>query len=535
MKGSLQKLRRRHNKSGSNNHNDSRSNKVIASVDDENNTSSSTFLDSPSFVLAGFADHEQQNKNNISMLSSLSERNDGSFITTENAEEEEEVPQLMMGDTKNSDNVATKNWRPWEKFLTRACAGFSMLFSFFFIIYRGHLYVCAFVALLQILLFRELVTVRYNAYFYIIEQNIPLFRTTQWMWFFLAIFYTYSDFALDVVMNNTSLHFLKPYAQLQGPFSFLLYAGTFVLTITTMQIGYIRFQLNQLCWTILVLCLIVGQVKYIMHNAYNGLIWFTLPILLVITNDVAAYFCGMTCGRKFIRRPFINLSPNKTWEGFIGGGLFTVLMSWYLSRQMAKHDWLTCPTNTIAFMPEKLTCELDPVFHEQNYQVPSQIFEVLPIFIVKMIPGIVDMCSTVAGTTKHVLITPCISGEPTHVHHHFDLIVSGVLPIQIHAVVLGMFASLVAPFGGYLASGIKRAYGVKDFDSIIPGHGGVMDRMDCQLIMALYTWVHYNTFVRITSVSVPKMLYMFNLMKESEQQQFYSQITANMTEKGMNI
>jgi len=132
MKGSLQKLRRRHNKSGSNNHNDSRSNKVIASVDDENNTSSSTFLDSPSFVLAGFADHEQQNKNNISMLSSLSERNDGSFITTENAEEEEEVPQLMMGDTKNSDNVATKNWRPWEKFLTRACAGFSMLFSFFF-------------------------------------------------------------------------------------------------------------------------------------------------------------------------------------------------------------------------------------------------------------------------------------------------------------------------------------------------------------------------------------------------------------------
>ena len=321
MKGSLQKLRRRHNKSGSNNHNDSRSNKAIASVDDGNITSSSTFLDSPSFVL-GFADHEQQSKNNISILSCSSERNDGSIIATEKLEEEEEeeVPQLMMGDTKNSDNVATKDWRPWEKFLTRACAGFSMLFSFFFIIYRGHLYVCAFVALLQILLFRELVTVRYNAYFHIIEQNIPLFRTTQWMWFFLAIFYTYSDFALDVVMNNTSLHFLKPYAQLQGPFSFLLYAGTFVLTITTMQIGYIRFQLNQLCWTILVLCLIVGQVKYIMHNgktkfhsppcldvfytcfitttlvlisnccatAYNGLIWFTLPILLVITNDVAA-------------------------------------------------------------------------------------------------------------------------------------------------------------------------------------------------------------------------------------------------------
>jgi hypothetical protein len=172
----------------------------------------------------------------------------------------------MVDATTSNSKVATKNWRPWEKFLTRLVAGMTLLGIFCYLLYRGHVYVCAFVSILQILLFRELVTVRYNAYFHIIEQNIPLFRTTQWMWFFLAIFYTYSDFALDIVMNNTSLHFLKPYAQLQGPFSFLLYTGTFILTITTMKIGYIRFQINQLCWTILVLCLIVGQVKYIMHN-----------------------------------------------------------------------------------------------------------------------------------------------------------------------------------------------------------------------------------------------------------------------------
>lgn len=31
---------------------------------------------------------------------------------------------------------------------------------------------------------------------------------------------------------------------------------------------------------------------------------------------------------------------------------------------------------------------------------------------------------------------------------------------------------------------------------MIPGHGGVMDRMDCQFITALFTTVYYNTFIR---------------------------------------
>jgi len=82
----------------------------------------------------------------------------------------------------------------------------------------------------------------------------------------MAIFYTYSDFAVEIIKSNTSLHYLLPYAQHQGTLSFFLYSGVFVLTISTMQIGYIRFQLNQLCWTIVVLCLTVGQLKYIMHN-----------------------------------------------------------------------------------------------------------------------------------------------------------------------------------------------------------------------------------------------------------------------------
>jgi phosphatidate cytidylyltransferase len=41
----------------------------------------------------------------------------------------------------------------------------------------------------------------------------------------------------------------------------------------------------------------------------------------------------------------------------------------------------------------------------------------------------------------------------------------------LHGLCLGTFASIVAPFGGFFASAIKRAYNLKDFSAIIPGHG----------------------------------------------------------------
>ncbi len=53
--------------------------------------------------------------------------------------------------------------------------------------------------------------------------------------------------------------------------------------------------------------------------------------------------------------------------------------------------------------------------------------------------------------------------------------------VQFHAVVLAAFASIIAPFGGFFASGFKRGFKIKDFGDSIPGHGGMTDRMDCQV------------------------------------------------------
>ncbi|WP_253200865.1 phosphatidate cytidylyltransferase [Collinsella sp. zg1085] len=47
-----------------------------------------------------------------------------------------------------------------------------------------------------------------------------------------------------------------------------------------------------------------------------------------------------------------------------------------------------------------------------------------------------------------------------------------------YAVICGLVVSVMGVFGDLIESRIKRAVGVKDSGDIIPGHGGMLDRMD---------------------------------------------------------
>ena len=69
------------------------------------------------------------------------------------------------------------------------------------------------------------------------------------------------------------------------------------------------------------------------------------------------------------------------------------------------------------------------------------------------------------------------------------------LCLQLHALVMAIFASVIAPFGGFFASGFKRSFKIKDFGDSIPGHGGMTDRMDCQVAVYLLHSQSYNPSV----------------------------------------
>lgn len=73
----------------------------------------------------------------------------------------------------------------------------------------------------------------------------------------------------------------------------------------------------------------------------------------------------------------------------------------------------------------------------------------------------------------------------------------------MHALAIAAYISLVSPFGGFLASIVKRAHGKKDFANWIPGHGGVVDRLDCQVITAPFVYFYLSTFMATTKLQQP--------------------------------
>jgi len=134
---------------------------------------------------------------------------------------------------------------------------------------------------------------------------------------------------------------------------------------------------------------IFGAFAGLLLSAPDGTGFIIGLALCAIAYDVFGYFIGSQFGRS---RMSPRLSPNKTWEGLVGGMVAAVVLGGIVGTLLAPWD----------------------------------------------------------GSISHGLA-------------------------------LGLVVAIVAPIGDLCESMIKRDLGVKDLGTLLPGHGGVLDRFDAML------------------------------------------------------
>jgi phosphatidate cytidylyltransferase len=153
--------------------------------------------------------------------------------------------------------------------------------------------------------------------------------------------------------------------------------------------------------------------------------------MTVACNDTLAFVFGVTMGKTTL----ITLSPNKTLEGFLGGAISTFVACFILVPILFKNDHMICPYNKFSWIPFENDGSSCDAINRELFDYSERSF--------------------------------------------FGLFSITCSPAQIATCVFGLFSSLIGPFGGFLASGMKRAYDLKDFAATLPEHGGFIDRFDC--------------------------------------------------------
>lgn len=101
----------------------------------------------------------------------------------------------------------------------------------------------------------------------------------------------------------------------------------------------------------------------------------------------------------------------------------------------------------------------------------------------------------------------------------------------MYCVVFGLFSSFIGPFAGFLASGTKRAYGIKDFANTLPGHGGLTDRFDCLIYTCIFSGIILTQFMFKEEVMIDSIVKNYAVTLDEQQRKQIIEILSELVSK----
>jgi len=317
---------------------------------------------------------------------------------------------LQLGSALLPSNYMNLSPR-WQGWFVRGQSGVLLMSCFYTLVSLGPPGLFFLTCIVQLASFYEVMQLGYSV------TNVEGMRTWCWLLFCVANLYYLDPTVAKLIPINSTQKTALCYSL------YTILTVWFVLSIRKTSQCLTRYCL--FAWAHMAIFFLTVQAYLMNLTLQQGMIWYIFSMSIITINDIAAYMFGFFFGST----PLIVLSPKKTIEGYVGGGLVTILLGPLYGLYLFQYPYLSCPT------------------------------------------------------------------EALHVTHCDPQTLSYAPNILLHCAAISIFASTVGPVAGFFCSGFKRACNKKNFGSLIPGHGGVLDRCDCMFLMASATYMYLENVV----------------------------------------
>ena len=259
-----------------------------------------------------------------------------------------------------------------------------------------------------------------------------------------------------------------------------------IITGACFFVGIVALLLLAQSWWYAIICSLVGAwaiYEYLRAYGVHRQLFFAIP----------SYALAITC-------PLLAYLPQSFSEG--AQLFFTALVAYVVLQVVlsvafyAKAD--TQIFSTVSFGTIYVTTALSALVILSFAHPDFTAVMVLPVIIASLVT---DTCAFFVGICfgKHKL-APELSPKKTIegsiggviccviVFYIYAWVVCYTSDLHTHWGMIGVFgvvSSIVAQIGDLIMSKIKRENGIKDFGTVFPGHGGMLDRFDSILPTAI--------------------------------------------------